>query len=125
MVWQGARTATGYIVAAVAVLALLYFAQTIFVPLVFSLFIIGLVSPVQLWLQRVMPQLLALLLTLVATILVITAVGSSVAWGFGRLGQWLFVNARRFQDVYVNWTDWLEGHGIAIAGPLADRFDVA
>ena len=114
----------GHLSTGILVLALLYFAQTIFVPLVFSLFTIALVWPIQAKLQQRMPQLLALLITLSFTIAVIIALGSSMAWGFGRLGQWLFVNAGRFQAIYIHWADWLEGHGVAIAGPLADRFDV-
>ncbi|MBZ9655996.1 AI-2E family transporter [Phyllobacterium lublinensis] len=124
MAVHDAKPMIGYLATGILVLALLRLGQTIFVPLVFALFIIALVAPLQVRLQRWMPQLLALLVTLSATIVIIMAVGSSVAWGLSRLGQWLFVNARKFQDVYVHWTDWLEEHGIAIAGPLADRFDV-
>lgn len=108
----------------ILVLALLYFAQSILVPFVFSLFAIALVWPLQAALQRRMPQLLALLITLTVTVVVVVAVGSAVVWGFGKLGQWLFVNAGRFEAIYVDWTSWLEEHGVAIAGPLADRFDV-
>ncbi len=108
----------------ILILGFVYLAQAIIVPLVFALFIIALVWPMQAVLQRRMPNLLALLLTLTATILVIVIVGSSVAWGFGKLAQWLFANAGRFQLIYTDWTEWLEGHGIAIAGPLADRFNV-
>src|SRR5262245_37804698 len=114
----------GSLATAILVIGLLYVAQPIFVPLVFSLFVVALVWPVQASLQRRMPQLLALLITLTATIAVILAVGSSVVWGFGKLGQWLFLNAGRFQAIYVDWTSWLEGHGVTIVGPLADRFDV-
>jgi AI-2 transport protein TqsA len=109
---------------AILVIGLLYFARSIFVPLVFSLFVVSLVWPVQATLQRRMPRLLALLITLTVTIAVILAVGSSVVWGFGKLGQWLFLNAGRFQAIYVDWTSWLEGNGVTIIGPLADRFDV-
>lgn len=116
---------TGSAVAAgILVLALFYVAEPIFAPLVFSLMIIALVWPFQAALQRWLPRLLALLVTLLVTMSVIVAVGSSVAWGFGKLGHWLFLNAQRFQAIYVDWTDWLEQHGIAIAGPVADRFDV-
>jgi AI-2 transport protein TqsA len=52
-------------------------------------------------------------------------IGSVLAWAFSKLAQWLFLNASRFQAVYMDWTNWLEGHDIAIAGPLMDRFDVA
>ena len=114
----------GFLPTGILVLALLYFAQSIFVPLTFALFIIALVWPVQVVLQRRMPRLLALLITLAATIAVVVAVGSSIIWGFGKLGQWLFLNSGRFQAIYVDWTSWLDGHGIAVVGPLADRFDV-
>ncbi|MDI7861612.1 AI-2E family transporter [Rhizobiaceae bacterium n13] len=114
----------GSLVAGILVLGLLYYAQSIFVPLVFSLFIIALVWPVQALLQQWMPKLLALLFTLSVTIFVIIAVGSSVAWGMSKLGQWLFANAGRYQEIYADWTEWLEEHGIAVAGPIADRFDV-
>ena len=113
-----------YLATAVLVLALLRVGDSIFVPLVVSLFIIALVWPVQAALQRVLPQLLALFITLSATITVVLAVGSSVVWGFGKLGQWLFVNASRFQAIYLDWTEWLEEHGIAVAAPLAERFNV-
>ena len=93
-------------------------------PLVFSLFVVALVWPVQAALQQRMPRLLALLITLTVTIAVIVVVGSSVVWGFGKLGQWLLLNAERLQAIYLDWTEWLEGHGISIVGPLADRFDV-
>lgn len=114
----------GALIAGILVLGLFHYAQTIIVPLFFSLFIIALVWPVQALLQRHMSQLLALLITLSATIVVILGIGSSVAWGFGKLGQWLFVNAGRFQTIYLDWVNWLEERGIAIAGPLTDRFDV-
>ena len=113
-----------YLATAVLVLALLRVGDSIFVPLVVSLFIIALVWPVQAALQRVLPRLLALFITLSATITVVLAVGSSVVWGFGKLGQWLFVNASRFLAIYLDWTEWLEEHGIAVAAPLAERFNV-
>lgn len=115
----------GSIATGILVLALLYVAQSIFAPLIFSLFVIALVWPCQAALQRWLPKLVALLITLIVTMTVIIAIGSAVAWGFGNLAQWLFVNADRFQAVYVDWTNWLEERGLAVAGPLADRFDVA
>lgn len=124
MAGTGDSRMIGSVATGILVLALLYVAQSIFAPLIFSLFVIALVWPCQAALQRWMPKLLALLITLVVTMVVIVAIGSSVAWGFSKLAQWLFLNADRFQAIYVNWTDWLEGHGVAVAGPLADRFDV-
>lgn len=125
MAAAGESRMIGPLATGILVLALLRFADAIFVPLTFSLFIIALVWPVQAALQRVLPRLLALLITLTATIVVIVGIGSSVAWGFGKLGQWLFVNAGRFQAIYVDWTNWLEERGVAVVGPLTDRFDVS
>jgi AI-2 transport protein TqsA len=119
------RPMFGHAATAILVIALLYFAQSIFVPLAFSLFVIALVWPIQATLQRWLPKLLALLVTLSATILLIVAVGSLIGWGFGKLGHWLFLNVGRFQIIYNDWTSWLEGHGIAIVSPIMDRFDVA
>ena len=115
---------TGRLATAILVLALLFFASSVFVPFFFSLLLIALLWPVQATLQRIMPKLVALLVTLSLMVLVILTVGSMVIWGFGRLAQWLFLNAGRFQAIYVDWTVWLEEHGIAIVGPIADRFNV-
>lgn len=113
-----------YLATGILVLALLRVGDSVFMPLVVSLFIVALVWPLQAALQRFLPRLLALFITLGMTIAVVMGVGSSVIWGFGQLGQWLFVNAGRFQAIYADWTEWLEERGIAVAGPIADRFDV-
>lgn len=115
---------TALVTAGVLALALLYVAQSVFVPLTFSILVIALIWPMQVALQRVMPRLLALLITLTVTIVAVVAVGSSIAWGLSVLGHWLFVNAGRFQTIYLDWTQWLEEHGVAIAGPLAEQFNV-
>ncbi|NTE68852.1 AI-2E family transporter [Agrobacterium tumefaciens] len=115
---------TGMLVSGILVLALLFAAQAVFAPLFFALFIIAIVWPCQLALQTRLPRLLALLITLIITIGFIVAIGSSLAWGLGRLGQWLFMNADRLQATYSAVVDWLEQHGIAIAGPIGDWFDV-
>jgi AI-2 transport protein TqsA len=124
MAIQSESQLIGPVATGILVLALLHFAQAIFVPLAFSLFLIALVYPIQSTLQQRLPRLIALLFTVMVAMAVIVAIGSSVTWGFSKLGQWLFANAGRFQLVYTSWTDWLEGHGIAVAGVLTDRFDV-
>jgi AI-2 transport protein TqsA len=118
------RAASGRLATAVLVIALLHFAQSVFVPMTCSLFVIALVWPVQATLQRRVPKLLALLITLSLTIIVVVAIGSLTAWGFGKLAQWLFLNAGRLQTIYSGWVAWLEGHGVAIVGPITDRFDI-
>ncbi|WP_245446327.1 AI-2E family transporter [Mesorhizobium kowhaii] len=112
------------LVTGILVGALLYFARPIFMPFAFSLFVIALVWPIQVALQKRIPRLLALLITLLLTITVIVVVGSAVVWGFSKLAQWLFYNSDRLQTIYADWTTWLEGHGIAIVGPIEERFNV-
>jgi len=125
MIGAAAGRTVNPLVTTVLVLAFFFFARPIFVPLTFSLFTIALVWPIQAALQRLMPKLLALLITLTATIVVIVIVGSSVVWGFGKLAQWMLVNAGRFQAIYLDWVQWLDERGVAVAGPLANHFDMA
>jgi AI-2 transport protein TqsA len=116
---------TGMLVSGILVLALLFAAQSVFAPLFFALFIIAIVWPCQVALQAKLPRLLALLITLIITVGFITAIGSSLAWGLGRFGQWLFINADRLQAAYATAVDWLEQRGLAIAGPIGDWFDIS
>jgi len=109
---------------AILVVIALYLASPIFAPLTFGLFILALVWPMQKALQERIPSGLALFLTLLATIVVFLAFGSMVAWALSSIADWLITNIARFQALYVQKTDWLEEHGIFVAGTLADTFDV-
>ncbi|MGH6865068.1 MAG: AI-2E family transporter [Methyloceanibacter sp.] len=110
---------------AIIVAAALYFASSILAPLTFGLFILALVWPLQKALQERLPSGLALLITLTATIFVVVAFGSMVVWALSAIADWLISNVQRFQLLYLQATDWLEEHGIFVAGTLAERFDVA
>ena len=82
---------------AILVVAALYLARPILAPVAFALLIIALVWPLQNALQRRLPQLLALAITLFVAVVAVIALASMVVWGFGRVGQWLIGNAARFQ----------------------------
>jgi predicted PurR-regulated permease PerM len=110
--------------AAVLVAAALYLAASVFAPVAFSLLVIVIVWPLQRALQRRIPTLLALLLAVLTTIVAIALLASVTVWGFGRIGQWLVGNAARAQDLYMQVVDWLEEHGILVAAPLAEQFNV-
>jgi predicted PurR-regulated permease PerM len=112
------------IVAAVAVLAVLYFCASIFAPVAFALFIIAIVWPVQRRLQTAVPQLLALAIVMCIIAVGLLAFASIVAWGFSRIGRSLIADAPRFQGLYDQASVWLEGHGIVVAGLWAEHFDV-
>ncbi len=113
-----------YIVTGILLLGLMKVAEAIFIPLALSLFAIALVWPLQARLQRLIPKLLALLISLLVMVAVIVAVASAVAWGFGKLIQWLFANAAELQAVWLGWLAWLDEHGLAIAAPLSERYNV-
>ncbi len=108
---------------AVLVLSGLYFARAILAPVAFSLFVIAVVWPLQRALERRMPRLLALVVTLVVTLLVVTVLGYLIVWATGTVGRWLIENALRFQALYMQWTDWLEEHGILVTSLLVENFN--
>lgn len=109
----------------IVVFAGLYFARSILAPVAFALFIIAIVWPFQRLLQRRLPKLLALGLTLVVSVMVVIAMAWLVTWGFGRVGQSLVSNAGRFQSIYQQQAVWLEQHGIYMASVVAENFNVA
>jgi AI-2 transport protein TqsA len=108
---------------AVLVFTGLYFARSILAPVAFSLFVIAIVWPLQRTLETRIPRLLALVATLAVTLLVITVLGYLIVWAFGTIGRWLIENALRLQALYMQWTDWLEEHGILVTSLLVENFN--
>jgi AI-2 transport protein TqsA len=108
---------------AVLVFAGLYFARSILAPVAFSLFVIAIVWPLQRALETRIPRLLALVATLAVTLIVVTVLGYLIVWAFGTIGRWLIENALRLQALYMQWTDWLEEHGILVTSLLVENFN--
>jgi AI-2 transport protein TqsA len=122
MTSRGALTMLG-LSTAVLVFAGLYFARSILAPVAFSLFVIAIVWPLQRALEARIPRLLALVVTLAVTLLVVTVLGYLIVWAFGTIGYWLIDNALRLQALYMQWTDWLEEHGILVTSLLIENFN--
>jgi predicted PurR-regulated permease PerM len=120
------KTARASLVVCAVILsvAALYLLSSILAPLAFALLVLAIVWPFQKWLQQFMPKFVALFLTLAVTIVVVVAFGSLIAWALSGIAGWLIKNLQTFQDIYIRATDWLEGHGIFVAGTLSERFDV-
>lgn len=110
---------------AVLVLSGLYFARSILAPVAFSLFVVAIVWPLQRALETRVPRLLALVVTLAVTLLVVTVLGYLIVWAFGTVGRWLIENALRLQALYMQWTDWLEEHGILVTSLLVENFNAS
>ena len=96
-----------------------------FAPAAVSLFAVAVIWPVQKWLEERLPQLIALAITLLLTVFVLSALLALSVWGIGQVGRWMIINAAQVQAFYVQLTQWLESHGIFVVGILLDRFDVA
>jgi len=73
---------------------------------------------VQKRLQTRLPKLLALAASMPATIVIVTVFASLIVWSFGRVGRYIASDAARFQLLYGQIAEWLEGHGIVVAGGL-------
>jgi predicted PurR-regulated permease PerM len=121
---RAVRTMLGICTAVLAVAAL-YLASPVFAPLAFALFVIALIWPLQRRLQSRLPKLVALAICILVTIVVFVAFGSLITWGFTRVGRSVASDAARFQALYAQLTDWLEGHGIIVAGLWAEHFNVS
>jgi len=113
------------IIAAVMVSVAAYQASEVFAPLALALFIIALVWPLQSWLKARMPTLLALAITMTLTVAACVAFASLVVWGFGHVGLSLVADSARYQALYERAIEWLEQHGISIAGLWSEHFNVA
>jgi predicted PurR-regulated permease PerM len=110
--------------AALLTLAGLWAASAVMTPVVFALFIIALVWPLQRRLQVVLPQVIAVLVTAAIVLLAIGGGGWLVVWGFGGIAQWVIANAARLQGLYMHAADLLETHGLYAAELFAEQINV-
>lgn len=99
-------------------------ARSVFAPAAFALFIIALVWPFQRRLQASLPKVLAATISVAGAAAVTLAFASLIAWGFSRVAHSVISDAARFQDIYAQTADWLETHGIVLAGLWAKHFNI-
>jgi AI-2 transport protein TqsA len=109
---------------AVLVAAALHWAAAVLEPVAFALFAVALAWPVQRAVQARAPQALALLATMLVTLVVLVVLALAIGWGFGRVARWVIANAGPLQLLYAQKLDWLEGQGIEAAAALGGQFDV-
>jgi predicted PurR-regulated permease PerM len=111
------------LLAVVLVSTALYLARPVLEPIAFALFGIALVWPFQEAAEARMPKPIALLLTVMLTLLVIFVLASAIIWSVGDIIHWTFGNVARFQSFYVRSTQWLEQYGIFVTEGLR-QYDV-
>ena len=108
---------------AILVFIAFYYARAVLAPVVFALFAIALVWPLQAYLQARIPKLVAAGITVVLVIIVVTILATLIGWGFGRAARWLLADLARFQAMYQQATAWLEEHGFVITGLFGEVFN--
>jgi AI-2 transport protein TqsA len=113
------------VIAVVATLAAATAAQTVVAPLAAALLTVAIIWPLHARLEDHLPRFLALAISVVVIVACFAAFGSLAAWAFGRVARWIVAETGRFQGVYTQFTAWLEGHGIAIAGVWAEHFNAS
>ncbi|PLU20865.1 AI-2E family transporter [Sinorhizobium medicae] len=111
------------ILTVIATVAAVYFSGVVLAPVACALFIIAVLWPIQSRLEARLHRVFAL--AIVAALLFGTFVVfmSVVTLSFGRIGRSLAMDAGQFQLLYNRLTEWLGGHGIALAGFWADNLD--
>ncbi|MEQ1955036.1 AI-2E family transporter [Mesorhizobium sp. CN2-181] len=112
------------ILAIIAVVSALQIGAAVFAPVACALFIIAIVWPLQRNLQLFVPKLVALAAVVGMIVLAFFVVASITTWGFGRIGRSIIADSARFQVLYDQLAEWLEGHGIVVAGVWAEHFNV-
>lgn len=101
-----------------------YAAAAFLAPLTLAIFILALAWPVQQRLSSMMPAPLAITLTLIGIVAVITGLSSSAIWAFNTIWRLISDNATYYQELYRNAAAWLEDNGIGIAAIWADTVSV-
>ena len=104
-------------------MALLYYGRAVFEPLVFALFIIALTAP---FLHRLKPRIgkgLALVLTVLLTLIVLSLFFSMVFWGVSEVAGWVMANLGRFDAVYHEANAWLTERDMPMELLLPANFD--
>jgi predicted PurR-regulated permease PerM len=109
---------------AILLAAALQAGEALIAPIVFALFVMALVWPVQRGLERRLPQAVAVLATVIVALAVVAVFVLAIAWAFGRMADWVITNSARLQELYLAKIGWLEAQGVYAGGALAEQFDV-
>lgn len=121
---RGLKVMVG-LIAFVTVCAAIYTASSIFAPFALALLIIAIVGPLQIRLGKRLPKLLAMVISILATVAVIFVFVWLVVWGVGRIGRSLIADAARYQAFYDQTVMWLDSHGISVVGLWSEHFNVS
>ena len=105
------------------ILLALYLGRSLFAPVCFAIFIIAVVWPIQHVMERKLPRVLAMVITVAVTGAVMFAMASLVLWSMNRAVLWAIGNAAAFHAQYVRMDLWLQSHGLYLASEFVHNFD--
>jgi AI-2 transport protein TqsA len=100
--------------AVVLVSAALYFGGIVLEPIAFVLFTMALVQPFHKAAEVRAGKPLALILTILLTLLVISILVGAIVWSLGDIVHWGLANVERFQSLYLRTTKWLQEHDLFV-----------
>jgi len=101
------------------------FGQAVLEPVVFAVFIIAIVWPLQKALEARVGKAIALTVTVAMTAAVILALFALIAWGGREVVEWVRQNFDRIQETVTTSTSWLEEHDIFVFTLITEHFDAA
>jgi AI-2 transport protein TqsA len=90
--------------AVVLVSAALYFGRIVLEPVAFMLFTMALVEPFQKAAEVRLGKPVALILTILLTLLVLSILVFAIIWSISDIVHWGLANVERFQSLYVRTT---------------------
>lgn len=111
------------LVGLLSAMVLLYFGAPVFEPLVFALFIIALTARFMQRLQPIVGKGVALLATVLLTLVVLVLFFSMVMWGIGQVAGWVMANMGRFDAVYRQVNDFLASQDMPMEFLLPSSFE--
>jgi predicted PurR-regulated permease PerM len=99
--------------------------QTVVEPIVFAIFIIALIFPLQTALEARLPRWAALLVTVACALAVMITLSSLIVWGGGEIVDWLTRNLERVRATFEASTKWLEAHDVFVGALITEHANAA
>jgi predicted PurR-regulated permease PerM len=124
--WQRALTTLAGVAVFVAVVAALYWARSIFIPVALAIFLTFVMSPVVSWLQRRrFGRLPAVLTTVMAGVLIVLLVGGLIVWQMAELASSLPDYTENIKQKVGSARGWVLGSGESRFGRMVDEISAA
>ena len=105
------------ILTVITVAAALKWSMPVTLPLVIGLFFIALAWPLQIWLERRMPQWAAIIITSLAALMVVAVIASALVWSLAGITQRGPQLGERLRELAGDATTWARARGLPVPAP--------